>query len=147
MKENGFKMAKERSRRYPAPTIKETDYGDDIALLANIPAHAESQLHSLERVVGGLSLHVNADKTQYMCFKHRGDIFTLKGGHLKVVDKFTYLKSSASSIEKDIKTWLAHAWRAINRFSVIWKSDLTDKIKRSFFPQATATWMHHMVAN
>ena len=30
MKENGFKLAKEKSRRYPAQTI--TDYTDDIAL-------------------------------------------------------------------------------------------------------------------
>ena len=31
MKENGFKLAKERSRRYPAQTIMDTDYTDDIA--------------------------------------------------------------------------------------------------------------------
>ena len=31
---------------------------------------------------------------------------------------------------------LAKAWTAINRLSVIWKSDLTDKIKRSFFQAA-----------
>ena len=35
MKENGFKLAKERSRRYSAQTIKDSDYADDIALLAN----------------------------------------------------------------------------------------------------------------
>ena len=28
---------------------------------------------------------------------------------------------------------LAKAWTAINRLSIIWKSDLSDKIKRSFF--------------
>ncbi len=28
---------------------------------------------------------------------------------------------------------LAKAWTAIDRLSVIWKSDLTDKIKPSFF--------------
>ena len=33
----------------------------------------------------------------------------------------------------DIPTWLAKAWIAIDRLSVIWKSDLSDKIKRSFF--------------
>ncbi len=37
MKENGFKLAKERSRRYPAQTITDADYADDIALLANAP--------------------------------------------------------------------------------------------------------------
>ena len=35
IKENGFKLTKERSRRYPAETITDTDYADDIALLAN----------------------------------------------------------------------------------------------------------------
>ena len=55
---------------------------------------------------------------------------------MKLVDKFTYLESSISSTEKDINTWLAKAWTAIDRLSVIWKSDLTDKIKHSFF-QAT----------
>ena len=47
MKENGFNLAKERSRRYSAQTITDADYADDIALLANIPALAETLLHSL----------------------------------------------------------------------------------------------------
>ena len=37
MKENGFKLVKERSRRYPAKTITDVDYTDNIALLANAP--------------------------------------------------------------------------------------------------------------
>ena len=48
MKESGFKLAKERSRRYPAQTISEADNVNDITLLANTPAQAESLLHSLE---------------------------------------------------------------------------------------------------
>ena len=48
MKENGFKLVKERSRRYPAQTITDADYVDDIALLANTPTQAETMLHSLE---------------------------------------------------------------------------------------------------
>ena len=39
IKENGFKLTKERSRRYPAKTITDGDYADDIVLLANAPAH------------------------------------------------------------------------------------------------------------
>ena len=38
MKENGFKLTKERSRRYPAQTIMDVDNANDIALLANTPA-------------------------------------------------------------------------------------------------------------
>ena len=48
MKENGFKLTKERSKRYPAHTIMDADYADDIALLANTPVLAETLLHSLE---------------------------------------------------------------------------------------------------
>ena len=48
MKENGFKLAKERSRRYPAQTITDADYANDIALLANTSTQAESLLLSLK---------------------------------------------------------------------------------------------------
>ena len=49
MKDNGFKQAKERTRRYPAQTMRDADYADDIALLANTAAQAESLSHSLKR--------------------------------------------------------------------------------------------------
>ena len=61
MKENGFTLAKARSRRYPAQTITDADYSDDIALLA--PTQAKSLPYSLEQPAGGIGLHVNADKT------------------------------------------------------------------------------------
>ena len=73
---------------------------------------------------------------EYICFNHRGDISTVNGNSLKVVVKFTYLRSSVSSTETGINTWLAKAWTVIDRLSVIWKSDLTDKIKHSFFQAA-----------
>ena len=71
-----------------------------------------------------------------MCFSQTGDISILNGSSLKLVDKFTYQGSSVSSTETDIDTWLTKAWTAINRLSVIWKSYLTDKMKRSFFQAA-----------
>ena len=66
---------------------------------------------------------------------------TLDGISLKIVDKFTYLGNSVASTEKDIDTWLTKAWTAIDRLSVIWKSDLTDKMKRSFFQAAVVSIM------
>ena len=39
----------------------------------------------------------------------------------------------------DIDTRLTKAWTAINKLSIIWKSDLTDKMKRSFFQAAVAS--------
>ena len=61
--------AKRRSKRYPAKTITDADYADDLALLANTPNQAETLLHSLERAAAGIGLHVNANKTEYMCYK------------------------------------------------------------------------------
>ena len=133
IRENGFELTKKRSRRYPAKTITDADYADDIALLANTPNQAETLLHSLEQAGAGIGLHVNAHKTEYMCFHQAGDIFTHDRTSLKLVDEFTYLGSSVSSTENDIDTRLTKTWTAINKLSVIWKSDLTDKRKRSFF--------------
>ena len=74
-----------------------------------------------------------------MCYNQTGDISTLEGTPLKLVDKFTYLGSSVESTEKDIETRLAKAWAAINRLSIIWKSDLNDRMKRSFFQAAVTS--------
>ena len=136
IRENGFELTKKRSRRYPAKTITDADYADDIAILANTHNQAEKLLHSLERAAAGIGLHVNAHKTEYMCYNQTGDISTLDENSLKLVDKFTYLGSSVSSTGKDINTRLTKAWIAIDRLSIIWKSDVTDKMKCSFFQAA-----------
>ena len=95
------------------------DYADDIALLVNTPNQAKTLLHSLERAAAGIGLHVNAYKTEYMCYNQTGDISTQDGTSLKLVDKLTYLGSSISSTEKDIDIRLTKAWTAIDRLSVI----------------------------
>ena len=138
-RENGFELTKKRSRRYPAKTITDADDAGDITLLANTPNQAETLLHSLERAAAGIGLHVNAHKTEYMCFNQAGDISTQDGTSLKLVDKFTCLGSSVSSTEKDIDTQLTKAWTAMDKLLVIWKSDLTDKMKRSFFQAAVVS--------
>ena len=109
MTENGFMLVKERSRRYPAQTIMDADYTDDIVLLANAPAQAESLLHSLEWAAGGIGLYVNAEKNRIRVFNQRGDISTLNVGSLKLMDKFTYFGSNISAAEKDINTRVAKA--------------------------------------
>ena len=106
IRENGFELTKKRSRRYPATTITDADYTDDIAILANTHNQAETLLHSLERAAAGIGLYFNAHKTEYMCYNQTGDISTLEGTPLKLVYKFTYLGSSVESTEKDIETTL-----------------------------------------
>ena len=104
----------------------DADYADNLALLANTPNQAETLNHSLERAAAGIGLHVNAHKTEYMCYNQTGNINTVDGASLRLVDKFTYLGSSVSSTENDIDTRLTKAWTAIDRLLIIWKSDLTD---------------------
>ena len=116
IKENGFELTKKRSRRYPAKTITDADYANDIAILAN--AQAETLLHSLEKAAPGTGFHVNAHKTEYTCYNQTGDISTLNGSSLKLVYKFTYLGSSVSSTKTDINMQLTKAWTAIGHIEV-----------------------------
>ena len=135
IRENGFEL-KKRGRTYPAKKITADDYADDIAILANTPNQAETLLPSFERAAEGIGLHVNAHKTEYMCFNQTGDISTPDGTSLKLVHKFSYLGSSVSSTD----TKLTKAWTAIDKPLIIRKSDLTDKMKCSFF-QAAVVWI------
>ena len=91
MKDNGFKLEKERGRRYHAQTITDAVNADD-------PSHVETLLRRLERAAGGIGLHVIEEKM--------GTCALIKEVTIKDMD--------------------------IYRF-VIWKSDLTDKIKAVFF--------------
>ena len=109
IKENSFNLSKKRSRRHLAQTITDVDYADDIALLANTRYQTKSLLRSLERTAGDLGLHVNVEKTEYVCFNQRSVIYTQKGRYLKIVDKFTYLGSNVSSTKKDKNTRLPKA--------------------------------------
>ena len=104
MKNIGFKLTKERSRRYPAQIITDVNYADDVALLVNTPAQAETLLQSQELAAAGIALHVNTHKMEYMCFNEGCDISILNSSSLKLVDKFTYLVSSVSSTETDTKS-------------------------------------------
>ena len=52
---------------------------------------------------------------------------------------FTYLGSSVSFTENDSNMLLVKTLTAINKLSIIWKSDLSDKIKRDFFQAAVVS--------
>ena len=78
-----------KSRPYPSETMTNTDYSDGLTLLANIRAEAEFLSHSTKQAARGIGLNVNADKTEFMCFKQGEVIFTFKSRPLKVIS--TYL--------------------------------------------------------
>ena len=47
------KKKRKKQTKPPAETMTDADYLDDLVLLANAPAQAESLLHSLEHAAGG----------------------------------------------------------------------------------------------
>ena len=74
-------------------------------------------------------------KQEYMCFNQTRDISTLTGSSLKLMEKFTNLRSCILSTENDFNTRLAKACLATDRLSVMWKSKLSDKNKTHFSKQ------------
>ena len=78
-----------------------------------------------------ISMHT---RRNIMCFNKRNDTSTLNGNSLKLVDKFIFQGSSVSSTETDIDSWTS-----FDGLSVVWKSDLTDKMKCSFFQTAVVS--------
>ena len=95
-----------------------------------------------------LSLSIGLSTPQkYQHFREESvrDIYIYKEAcsfvHWSLYIMFNYVSayictSSVSSTEKDIDTRLTKAWTATDRLSIMRKSDLTDKMKRSFFQAA-----------
>ena len=75
----------------------------------------------------------------FFLFAESGALLSKREYKSDLFHKFTYLGNNVSSTEKDIVTRLMKAWTAIDRLSIIWKSDLTDKMKRSFFQAAVVS--------
>ena len=127
----------------------DSDYTDDLVLLANTSAQAKCLLHSLVYATRGISLYVNSDKIEFMSFKQDGVSSTINGKPLKLVYQFTYLGCNILSTESDVSICIGKAWTAIIRFSTIWKSDLSDKIR--ILPScsciSTIVWQHHLNFN
>ena len=124
--------------------MTDVNYAGDPAIPANTPPHVKSLLHNLEQAAGNIGFPMNANKTEFMRFKREGAISTLCCKPLKLINKFTYIGSNNSSTENNISIYLD-----VNRLSIVWKSDLSDRIKRDFSRAVTVsillygctTWM------
>ena len=79
-------------------------------------------MHCLEQAARGIGFYMNADKTEFMCFKQDGAISTLSAKPLKIIEQFTYLGNIISSTESDVN--IGKAWTAIDSLLIICKSDL-----------------------
>ena len=73
---------------------------------------------------------------------------SLNDKNLKLVDQLTYFGRNISSTENDGKMRIGKAGTATHRLSIIWKSDLSDKITWEFFQSiSTIVWFHHQKSN
>ena len=129
----GLTLHKKKSSRYPSIHLTDADYADDLALLADSISGATQLLHSLEQSAKNIGLYVNTKKTEFIAYNCNGNISNISGNNLNCVDSFVYLGSSIASTETDIKTRLGKAWSALTKLNSIWKSNLTEKLKKEFF--------------
>ena len=104
--------------------MTDADYTNDLALLVNTHAQAESLLLSQMQASGDIGLYAQVFKEA---------ISALSGGPLKSIYKFTYLDCNISSTESHVNVRLAQAWTAFDRLSIVRKYDLCDKIQQDFF--------------
>ena len=139
VKELGLTLRQSRGRRYPAETITDADYADDLALFADSIEDATQLLHSLEKASGDVGLYVNAKKTEFIPYNVEGSIKTIKGDPVKQVNSFIYLGSEAADTESDVNIRIGKAWAALNKMNPIWKSKLPHKLKRKFFRATVET--------
>ena len=93
----------------------------NLMLLTNTPAQAEYLLHSRDQIAGCIGFYLNTNKTEFMCFKLKRAISILNSKHRKLEDLFTY--SNLSSSKSYVNIHLAKAGNAIDRLSIIQKSD------------------------
>lgn len=129
----GFTLTKARSTRHPAKTITDVDYADDIALLSDTIQEASELLHRVEKAAREIGLYINSDKTEFISFNQKGEIRSLDDKPIKAVEEFIYLGSNIQSTERDIEIRKGKAWSALTKLDKIWKSTLSDNIKRNLF--------------
>lgn len=130
----GLQLQPRQSRRFPAKHITDLDYADDLALVAETVADAESLLQSLETTAELVGLHCNERKTEYITTNPSpSELKSLSGTCIKRVDDFKYLGSFIMDSHKDFKHRKALAWTASNRLDKIWRSHLDNILKLRLF--------------
>ena len=132
--ELGFTLVPRQSRRVPPVMVTDLDFADDIALISDTTEKARELLFAVEKECKKIGLRLNAKKTKVMAFNiDDTTITTLDGAVLDVKNDFKYLGSWIASTEQDIRIRRGHAWNALHSMRKVWKSQLSDDIKRRLF--------------
>ena len=132
--ELGFTLTQKISSRYPATYITYIDYADNIAVTTDTLKYAKILLYQIEEIANDIGIKVNTDNTEYMSYNQNNDINMMRRNiHcIKQVNNFKYIGSYIGSTERDITIRIAQAWSALNSMNTIWKSKMSDNLKRNF---------------
>ena len=85
-------------------------------LTSNTTVQDKSLLNSLEQAARVIGLHVYANEIEIMYFKQERSILYLRSRPLKSEEKFTFLGSNISSLERDVNIQLAKTWNDIDLY-------------------------------
>ena len=129
----GFRLTRRLSSRKRAVVVTDLDFADDIALLSEQVEQAQELLKRVKEPAKQIGLEMNAKKTKCLSFNHSEQVEVMidSGTQLEVVKDFKYLGAWIDNTEADVKSRKAAAWRACNKLTRIWKSDLSRTIKNS----------------
>ena len=132
----GLKIKNGTTRRYPAKYLTDLAYADDITLITESAANAQTALSAVERVARRIGLNVNVPKTEFIlvgCWDSPV-VLRLTKGPIKQVDDFKYLGSWLMDCSKDFKVREALAWKACTKLVKIWKSKaISRNVKLNLF--------------
>ncbi|XP_015753298.1 PREDICTED: uncharacterized protein LOC107333054 [Acropora digitifera] len=129
----GFRLTRRLSSRKRAVVVTDLDFAEDIALLSEQVEQAQELLKRVEESAKQIGLEMNAKKTKCLSFNHsvQVEVTTDSGTQLEVIKDFKYLGAWIDNTEADVKSRKAAAWKACNKLTRIWKSDLSRPIKTS----------------
>ena len=131
----GFTITPARSRRVKAVKVSDTDFADDIALIADSVEEAQKLLEEVEKAAATVGLQMNEDKTKYLVenIDDPEPVKALSGKSIELKDDFLYLGGWIKSTEKDIKVRKAKAWAACHKLKTVWGSQLRKDLKLWLF--------------
>jgi len=93
-------------------------------------------LSKVEHFADEIGLKINVTKTKYICIgeEHDDNIkLYVESGFIERVDDFKYLGSWIKNSAKEISCRIGTAFTAAKQFKLIWRSQLSRKLKRLFF--------------
>ena len=133
--EIGFTIKPYRRRRVKAERISDTDFEDDIALIADTVKEVEMLMQEVERVAATVGLKMNEGKTKFITqnIENPDSIKSLSNSTIEHVEDFTYLGSRIRDSESDIRVRKGRACGACHTMKNLWNSKLRKSIKIRVF--------------